>query len=309
MKYICIFVLGLCFTASAQDPVFTNAHQSLIALNPSFAGSNGLVRYQSNTRNQWYNYTGSYLTLYNSVDAFIKPLNGGIALAYTRDNQARGTLVTDRIDLSYAQHLNFFDKKLKIIPSVQVSYFRKTIDNSKLNFGDQIDSRRSFVWDDGFGVGKQFKQNMDFSAGLVVNYKHLYVGSTLFHFTQPDEGLRGPSKLPYRLSSFASYNFVFGENILLNAMVRVESQRSFGNAYLNLNALFVKHLILSTGITSNGYMNAFAGFRHHYFSLCAGYEFGLGKTLPNTGGSYELTASFNLRNKDNRKAVTDFERW
>lgn len=310
MRYTIIFVLGFSLNAFSQDPVFTNTHQSLVALNPSFAGSNGLLRYQSNTRNQWYNLSGSYLTFYNSVDMFIKPTNGGLALTYTRDDQSRGTLVTDRIDLSYAQHFNLLNKKLQLIPSLQIGVFQKKLDHSKLNFGDQIDARRGFVWNQSYFpiYGVQTKTNIDFSTGLIVNYKHLYIGSSLFHITQPDEGMNGPSKLPYRSSSFVSYNFVFGENVLLNALLRVESQKPFGNAYVNLNALFLKHIMVSTGITSNSYMNAYAGFRHNYFSLCAGYEFGLDKTI-NTAGTYELTASFNLRNKDKRKLVTDFERW
>ena len=106
MRYFAVLFLGLALQASAQDPIITNTQQSLVALNPSFAGSNGLLRYQSNMRSQWYNLSGSYLTFYNSIDAYIKPLKGGIALAYTRDDQARGTLVTNRIDLSYAQHIS-----------------------------------------------------------------------------------------------------------------------------------------------------------------------------------------------------------
>jgi type IX secretion system PorP/SprF family membrane protein len=310
VKYLLIFLLGPYVNTFSQDPVFTNAHQSLVALNPSFAGSNGLLRYQSNTRNQWYNLSGSYLTFYNSVDMFIKPMNGGLALTYTHDDQSRGTLVIDRIDLTYAQHFALLDKKLKIIPSLQASIFQKKLDNSKLNFGDEIDSRRGFTWNQSYFplYGVQTKTNIDFGAGLIINYKHLYIGSTFFHITQPDEGMNGPSKLPYRSSSFASYNFVFGENVLLNAMLRLESQKPFGNAYFNLNALLLKHIIVSTGITSNSYMNTYAGFRHNYFTLCAGYEFGIDRTI-NTAGTYELTASFNLRNKDNRKSVTDFERW
>lgn len=310
MRYLLIFCLGSCLAGLAQDPVFTNAHQSLIALNPSFAGSNGVVRYQSNTRSQWYNLTGSYLTFYNSVDAFIKPINGGIALTYTRDDQSRGTLVTNRIDLSYAQHLSLFDKKLKIIPSVQVGYFLKTLDNTKLHYGDQIDPRRGFVWSStGVPMAKTNKQNMDFSAAFLINYKHFYIGSTLFHFTRPDEGLRGPSKLPYRISSFASYNLPIGEKVLLNALFRFEQQQNFSNCYFNINALFFKHLIVSSGITSNNALNVFAGYRHHYFSVSGGYEFSFDRIGSNTAGSYELTAGFNLRNKENRKLVTDFERW
>lgn len=309
MKYITVFFLGFCLNVFAQDPLLTNVHQSLIHLNPSFAGSNGLLRYQSNTRSQWYNLSGSYLTFYNSIDAFIKPIKGGIALNYIRDDQAHGTLVTDRFDLSYAQHLSLFDKKLKIIPSLQLSYFQKTIDNSKLNFGDQIDARRGFVWYSQ-NTPPHFvtKSNIDFSSGLIVNYKHFYIGSSVFHINQPDEGIMGPSKLPYRLSMFTSYNLSIGENVLLNALFRFEKQQNFYTTQFNINALLLKHIMVGSGINENT-INVFAGYRHHYFSISGGYEFGLSKLSGNTGGSFEIAASFNLRNKENRKLITDFERW
>lgn len=308
MRFILIVCLGYCLNTFAQDPLFTNTHQSLIHLNPSFAGSNGLLRYQSNTRSQWYNLSGSYLTFYNSVDAYIKPMRGGFALTYLRDDQAKGTLVTDKIDLTYAQHINLFDKKLKIIPSLQFSYFQKKLDYSKLNYGDQIDPRRGFVW----GIpttGNAIIRNMDLSAGLIINYKHFYIGSSVFHINQPDEGIMGPSKLPYRLSLFSSYNLPINDNILLNALFRFEKQQNFSASSFNLNALFFKHFIVSSGVTSNSNINLFAGYRHHYFTVSGGYELSTSKLNGNSAGTYEIAASFNLRNKEDRKLVKDFERW
>ncbi|MES2763028.1 MAG: PorP/SprF family type IX secretion system membrane protein [Bacteroidota bacterium] len=308
MKKIAVLFLGLSLNIQGQDPVFTNAQQSLVALNPSFAGSNGLIRYQSNTRMQWMSLPGSYQTYYNSVDAFIKPMNGGFALAYSRDDQAKGTLITDRIDLTYAQHFNLLNNKLKIIPSLQVSVFRKTLDRHKMVFGDQIEPRRGFT--DPWGSQlTQSKSNVDFSSGLIINYNHFYIGTTAFHFTQPDEGLQGPSKLPLRSSSFISYNFVIGENILLNPMLRYEQQKSFSNIQFNINALFLKHVMVSTGYRNNNTMNAFVGFRHHYFTVSGGYEFSVNNTSPNSAGTYEIAASLTLRNKEDRKLVKDFERW
>ncbi|MES2568377.1 MAG: PorP/SprF family type IX secretion system membrane protein [Bacteroidota bacterium] len=303
-----VFLVILSLKVQAQDPVYTNTHQSLIALNPSFAGSNGLFRYQSTIRSQWFNLSGSYFTYYNSIDAYIKPIKGGIAISYIRDDQARGTLLTDRLDLTYAQHFRLFDEKLKIIPSVQFSYFKKTIDNTKLIFGDQIDPRRGFVGSTSDLPAKQSKNNLDVSAGLVVNNRHFYIGSSVFHITQPDEGIYGPSKLPYRFSVFTSYNLPLGEKVLLNAVVRYEKQFSFTSTNININALFAKHFIIGTGIINNHAVNTLVGYRHNYFTISSGYEFGI-SSISRRSGSFELHASFNLRNKDDRKSIKDFERW
>ena len=309
MRNILLLILVLNLKAIAQDPLYTNTHQSLVALNPSFAGSNGLLRYQSATRFQGFNLSGTYLTYYNSLDAFIKPIRGGIALSYVRDDQAKGTLITDRIDLTYAQHFTFLDDKLKIIPSVQFSYFKRTIDNTKLNFGDQIDPRRGFAWSASPLPAKQSKSNVDISSGLLINYKHFYIGSSVFHINQPDEGILGPSKLPYRFSAFISYNLFLGEKVLINALYRFEKQQNFYGTNLSLNALFAKHLMLSTGLINNNAINTLIGYRHNYFTISGGYEFGISRISGGSAGSFEILASFNLRNKDERKLVNDFERW
>lgn len=310
MRYFLLFLISFGTPGFSQDPIYTNTHQSLVALNPSFAGSNGLIRYQHTTRSQWFNLSGSYLTFYNSLDAFIKPIKGGIALSYIRDDQARGTLVTDRIDITYAQHFSLINEKLKIIPSIQFSCFRKTLDNSKLNFGDQIDPRRGFVWSQvPVTTGKVSKINGDLSAGLIVNYKHFYIGSSVFHITQPDEGIRRPSKLPYRFSAFTSYNLFLGEKVLINALFRFEQQFSFTGTNLSLNALFAEHLMISTGLINNNAINTLIGYRHNYFTISGGYEFGISRINNNTAGSFEICASFNLRNKDGRHALKDLERW
>lgn len=305
MKTICIILLALAFNLSAQDPLLTNTQQSLIHLNPSFAGSNGLFRYQSFYRNQWPALSGSYTTFYNSVDAYIKPIQGGIALAYMRDDQARGTLTTDKLDLSYAQHLNFPDHKLKIVPSVQLSYFQKTLDQSRLTFGSQLSPQRGFVWSNGLTPYAR-TSNLDLSAGLMVNYRHWYVGGSVFHMLRPDEGLTGPSKLPVRVSLFTSYNWFIGEQVILNGMYRFEQQQNFYNHRFSINALLFKHLLVGSGFRQNNQANIMVGYRHPYFSVSGSYEPGIGRV---SAASYELAASFNLRPKETRKETGDFERW
>ncbi len=299
MKLILIIFVVLSLRLAAQDPAFTNTQQSLIHLNPSFAGSNGGLRYQGIYRDQWTNLDGRYTTLYNSMDAYIRKIRGGIGLSYMHDDQAGGALLTDRIDLSYARHFSLFDEKLKIIPSVQCSYFQRTLDRSKLTFGDMIDPRRGYVWGSEPTARYLTKRNIDLSAGLIANYKHFYIGGSVFHINQPEEALMGTGKLPCRLSLFTSYNLFLGEQVLLNAMYRFENQQNFQHHSFNINALFFKHLIVETGLAAMG-GHVSLGFRQNYFTIYGSYI---------ARDTYEIAASFNLRNRDDRKLVKDFERW
>ena len=116
------FMFGF-LVVDAQDPIFLNTNHSLLYLNPSFAGSNGGIRNQLSYRNQWPNLSGNFVTYLNSFDAYIKPLNAGIAVSYLHDDIARGLLKTNRINLVYAQHFNLFENKLKIVDFIE--YYRQ----------------------------------------------------------------------------------------------------------------------------------------------------------------------------------------
>jgi hypothetical protein len=79
--------------------------------------------------------------------------------------------------------------------------------------------------------------------------------------------------------------------------------------YLNVNALFANHFIVGGGIKSNYNINLNVGYRHNFFSITYGYDVVVSKLSGNTDGSHEVTVSFNLRNKEQRKLLTDFEKW
>lgn len=209
MKIVAVLFFTLYFVCSvkSQDAVFLNSNQSLTTLNPSFAGSNGGIRYQSAFRKQWPNLSGTYVTFQNNFDAYIKPIRGGVFVGYMRDDQANGILITDKFDIGYAQYLSFYEGNLKIIPSFQASYMQLNIDKSKLTFGDMIDARRGFVWYSNQEI-VTYKTAIDLSSGLLVNYKHFYIGGSYFHITQPDVGLADTYRLPSRLCLFTSYNLL-----------------------------------------------------------------------------------------------------
>ena len=66
---------------------------------------------------------------------------------------------------------------------------------------------------------------------------------------------------------------------------------------------------MGSGFDAYNTINVLAGYRHNYFTISAEHEFGFNKINGNFGGSFEIAASFNLRNKTDRKLVKDFERW
>lgn len=304
-----IFFLFFCISCFSQDPLFTNTNQSLVYLNPSFAGTNGLVRNQFLYRNQWPSLSGNFVTYYNGLDIYIKPMRGGLAFTYSHDDQARGTLKTDAFNLTYSQHFSLCDKKLKIIPSIQAGYFIKKLDRTKLNFGDMIDPRQGFAWNSFQTLPSATKSNFDFSSGLLINYNHFYFGASVFHFNQPDEGLLGVSKKPFRLNIHGSYNLLIGEKTIIQFFTLYQQQQKFYALEFALNAVLFKSLIIGAGYRSADAINLNIGYRNNCFTIQCGYDVTVSKLAGATAGSWEVSAAFNLRNKDLRKVLSDFERW
>ncbi|MCE3228404.1 MAG: putative rane protein [Bacteroidetes bacterium] len=308
MRKFILHSLFLSFALSvfAQDPVFMNTPASLVYLNPSFAGSNGLMRYQSSYRNHWPGLQGSYVTYQNSFDCYIKPMRGGVSVSYGLDDMANGTLKSNIFGISYAQYLKL-GKDLKLIPSLQFTYGRKVLDVNKLQFGDYINSRRGFVysWMQSPAEISTPKHYFDMSTGLLLNYNNFYFGGSVFHFNQPDVGVMGLSKLPARFQFNSSYNLITNSGIVFNFSAVGVIQNNFYYMQVKTNALLFNHLIIGGGYRSNGYC-ADLGYRHEYFTIQAGYDASVNSLFDNTS-SFELHA--NLRKKDQRNVAAAFEKW
>ncbi len=304
-----IFSLTVFLTGSAQDPVFANSNQSLVYLNPSFTGSNGYIRDQVSFRNQWPAISSNYITAANCFDVYVKPMRAGIGIITSYDDQARGTIVWKSIGLTYAQYFYSKSKKLKIVPSLQASYIMGSLDKSKLSFGYQVDPRRGFYWNSSEIVPSSNKNNVDISAGLMMNYKKFYVGFAAFHINQPDIGFLGVSKLPCRFSVHASYNFFVKEKNIIQVFARYDQQMNFKYVALKVNALLAKHLMVGTAISSADQINMNLGYRHNLFAISLGYDRWYNTSYLRGLDAWEVHASLNIRHKENRRELGNFEEW
>lgn len=306
-------ILLLTFLSSfSQDPPFLNANQSLLYMNPSFAGSNGGIRNQFSYRNQWpfegyHNYMQTYL---NTVDVYVPSLKGGVAVSALHDNLMNGELKASVLSLSYAQYFSASDGNLKIIPSVQFSYGNRSLDLQNIHFGETIDPRYGSMWAMNTAVPSGQKNYFDFSSGLLLNYQDIvYVGGSVFHINQPDVGLLGTVKMPRAVNLHASYNFTISKWSKVQVLYRYQYQNKLSSHQIGINMITSKHLITGVAYTIFDIPQFNLGYRNNYFTVVAGYDFTLSKLAGNTAGSCELHASFNLRNKEDRKQLTSFESW
>jgi type IX secretion system PorP/SprF family membrane protein len=198
--------------AFAQDPQFTQFYANPLYLNPAFAGTARCPRVVLNYRNQWPALTGTFVTTSASYRPACGWDHGGLGLLVTHDQAGKGTLNTTTVSgiYSYQQAIS---RKFSMKVGFQATYFQKSLDWSKLTFGDQIDPRRGFIYNThdvprGGSVG-----NADFSAGILGYSDVFFVGFAAHHLTQPNESLIvGTSKLPMKLTGHAGAAIPLGMN-------------------------------------------------------------------------------------------------
>lgn len=196
-------VLGLPQQAHAQDPQFTQFYANPLYLNPAFAGTARCPRVIMNYRNQWPALSGTFVTTSASYDQHVESLYGGLGLIVTNDQAGEGTLTTTNVSGIYSYQLAL-SRSFSIKAGFQATYFQKSLDWSKLTFGDMIDARRGFVYTTADQQRGGTSSNVDFSAGLLGFSKQFFAGVAVHHITEPNESLiNGDSPLPMKITGHA----------------------------------------------------------------------------------------------------------
>jgi type IX secretion system PorP/SprF family membrane protein len=319
-----LLILVFCYTALnataydpiyrpfGQDPYFVGTHNALLFLNPSFAGSNRGTRVQLSHRVFNGTWLHSYSALNTSIDMYLKRIKGAVFANWLLDDVHRGTLKTNFFSLGYAQHINL-SKKARLIPSMQFSYLTRSLDITGLHFRQIPDARyggNEIIT----ALPQANKSNFDASTGLLLEAGNFYGGVSVMHLNQPDIGLLGENRLPIRTNLHASYNFHASGRSLLNLSARYSAQNEKYYGQLMATSVTFKHFITGAGIGLTGYdfINDYTpllfnlGYRSNFITANFIYEY---STNYAGDGSYEIALSYNLRNKDSRRTLTNMEAW
>ena len=284
----------------AQDVQFTQFYANPLYLNPAFAGTVRCPRICMNYRNQWPNLSGTYVSYSVSYDQHVDALSGGIGLLVTQDDQARGTLKTTQASLVYS-YLITPSREFSIRMALQAGFFQKTLDKTKLNFGDMIDPKRGFVWNTNEQIPSQTKTNLDFSAGVLGYSKKYFFGAAVQHITQPEEGLQGNSKLPFKITGHAGAVIPLekGSESSISPNILFQQQQNF--TQLNLGVYFTR----GSFVGGLWYRNSDAfivllGIQTDHLKIGYSYDVTVSKLSSNTAGSHEVSLQLQLSCKKKR---------
>ncbi len=275
----------------AQDPQFTQFYANPLYLNPAFAGTARCPRICMNYRNQWPNISGpTYVTYSSSFDMHFDALAGGMGALVTTDDQGNGTLKTTNFSLIYAYQA-VINRSFSLKFGIQATYMQKTLDKTKLNFGDMIDARRGFVWNTQEIVPSVSKKNVDFSGGLLGYSKNYFFGLAVHHINQPDEGLLGVSKLPVKFTGHAGAIIPLGgkgNESFLSPGIMFQAQQKFQQ--LNIGLQYVQGaFVAGLWYRNSDAVIALVGLQTANFKFGYSYDVTISKLSGNTAGSHEIS--------------------
>ncbi len=286
----------------AQDPEFTQFYANPLYLNPAFAGTARCPRICLNYRNQWPGISGTFVTYSASYDQHIDAIKGGVGFLMTNDRAGQATINTTNISGIYSYQLNI-TREFSMKIGFQATYAQKSVDWSKLNFGDMIDPRRGFVYNTSEVPNLTSRTNVDFSAGLLGYSRRYFFGAAVHHITEPDEGFLGVSKLPMKFTGHAGAVIPLGGRYgdsFVSPNVLYQQQGDFQQ--LNLGIYFTKGPIVGGAWYRN--RDSFIlllGFQQDLFKFGYSYDVTVSKLTNATAGSHELSFQMQFECKPKKK--------
>lgn len=305
----------------AQDPEFTQFYANPIYLNPAFAGTAAGPRFALNYRYQWPSVSGAFATYSASYDEHFDGLAGGIGGQVWYDRAGDGRLSTTYVSGVYSYHMTIKDRARDyfiVKAGIQASAFYRSIDFSKLKFGDMIDERRGFIY--------QTKENLpstgfdktgwrpDFSVGVLAFTPKYYAGVAVHHIIEPQQSFfENPySRIPRKYTLHAGMmlpvdkwkrtpSMYFSPNILI--------QRQAKFTQFNMGAYMIKDFFMAgawfrqTDPNSDALM-LLIGAKKDAFRIGYSYDITLSDARVAATGSHEISLIIELEKYDQSKKKT-----
>jgi len=323
-------------TISAQDPQYSQFYASPLYLNPAFAGSSQQGRLGLNYRNQWPSIDANFTTFSAFADFYLEDHNSGIGAIMTRDMANALGLQNTTIGIQYAYQLQLTEK-VSFRPGVQVSVNSRSIDYSKLIFGDQIDPATGAIRP---GSGENLSAGPtiiypDLSFGGLFYSNHAWLGVAGSHLTRPNQSLTGSEdKLPTKFSVHTGWKFFMKSGTMGEGYAQKSQERSVAPAlqyrhqgkfdqmdvglYFTMEPLVVgmwyrgvpfkkingvinnESLVLSVGLVKKSGKNL-----NDILNIDYSYDYTISKLGPASGGAHEISLVYSWPIRNPRKPAKD----
>lgn len=187
-----------------QDPQFSMNMYNQMAVNPGYAGSQGMLSASVLNRQQWMGFEGNPKTTFFSVHAPIKPfgLNSGVGLTFMDDKL--GFEENMGINASYAYRMNLGSGNLGI--GLSAGLLSKGI-KGEWDIPDS-DYHTSASGDPAIPTAEESGMGFDLGIGAYYNTEEFYVGLASTHLLEPtiDYGMTAKADIARHYYLTAGYN-------------------------------------------------------------------------------------------------------
>ncbi|MDJ1483018.1 type IX secretion system membrane protein PorP/SprF [Cytophagaceae bacterium YF14B1] len=319
-KLLSIILIVFCnLVAWAQDPQFSQFYANPLYLNPALAGGAHATRLTANYRHQWPSLDANYLTYSAGIDTYLPRINSGIGLIIMRDQQAFARYNSIDIGAQYAYELQVSDL-IAVRAGLQFSYVNRSINYFGLTFGDQFDGKGGFTLpsnDDLANKNPAALNYLNVSAGGMVYTSRAWLGFSASNLTRPNQAYTEVnSPLPVRFTVHGGFKIPLDDNTKHGlAEDKTAPERSISPVFLYkaqgkydqfdvgmyltyepvVFGLWYRGLPIKryeVGINNNDAMVFLVGFKQSGLSIGYSYDLTISNLGTATGGSHELSLSY-----------------
>ncbi|MEN9684981.1 MAG: hypothetical protein RLZZ28_767 [Bacteroidota bacterium] len=295
-------------TDAQIDAHFTQYYAYPLWLNPAFTGAmDGGFRITGNYRQQWPETLSALVSQALSAD-FSLPANFAIGATIINQQTSGGAYKysSGYLSLSYQAHLS---EHQILCTGFQLGLLNRKIDIGQFQFGNQFNPVVGF--DPSMPANESFSKSaatsLDGSVGLLYfdgdpsKKANLYIGTSLFHPTQPDNHFLSdntPQLIPMRFSFHAGVRLKINERIDLipHAVYQLQGTAHETTAGLSVNLKMDddKSLIGGTVYRVGDALSPNLGLYFNGITIGFSYDITMSqlKTVSSANGGYELSVSF-----------------
>ncbi|MFI5196731.1 MAG: PorP/SprF family type IX secretion system membrane protein, partial [Chitinophagales bacterium] len=318
--------VAIALTASgayAQDIHFTQFDMAPLVINPAFTGMfDGRVRAAAIYRNQWASVTVPYVTFGASVDMPLvierngDYLAGGLQLYKDQAGDGNLSNFTGMVSIAYHKFFGQMDRGSDLAVGLQGGYAQKSIDLSKLYFGDEFANggfTPGISQEYHLGIGNSINYYL-VNAGICFSHKasdkfNFTIGVAANNINQPNDALEkkqnSETGLDMRYTGEIGINWYAGDRLSLRPAVLYQSQASAseliaGNEFHYDIGRAPGYSNFSTGVFLGAWYRSgdatmiTAGVEFKGMRIGVGYDYNISNlnTASNGNGGFEIAIKY-----------------
>lgn len=299
--------LGL---VNLKDPHFAlPGFHSVLAVNPSYAGSMNATRITTSVRARWLATDQAGLEGMAGMDGYIKKLRTAIALTVNYNQMLDGRLQLGTAGLIVSPKIKI-NRNVSLEPSVKYSFGSFRSSGSSLAASGKTELERAVPFSNEILVvpGGEFQMHHDLAAGIILNTRKFYAGASVQRILQPAMKFPYPTwdfapvqdaKLPLTVNIHAGTDYRFHGNyqVVISPYALLEYRKNYTElwtgAFLRLNKF-----ITAGSVSTKGNVDVMAGMQLGTFRLAYHFDRSEVLTLGKKYYSHELNMRVLLGSRD-----------